>query len=539
MRKERQSFLDGAREQGYADDLANQLWEYIEPFAGYAFNKAHSACYALIAYQTAYVKAHYPAEWMAAVLTTDADNSDKVVSAIGECRRLGVELLRPDVNRGQKEFTVEPVPNGPLESRLGIRYGLAAVKNVGEAAVDVIVAERERGGPFASLDDFCRRVDLKTLNKRVIESLIKCGAFDEFGPRERVAAALDTCLGAAQHLQRAAGVGQTSLFDAMGGGQTEQAPALFSTPLPEREPLTPRQRLDWEKETLGLYFSDHPFQEASRWLAREEIVTTSEVSEEIVNQQVKMAGVVSQLRRIMTRKNKEMMAVATIEDLHGSIEVLVFPSTYSRTEGVWEEDATVVVSGRIGLRDEVLQLVAESAERFEIPDGPPPELADFAPELQPALAGSAAEPVAVNGHRKGNGGVNGNGNGHGIGHARGHATGQGNGHRSPEGAPRSRQRPTATERLDDRSGDDEPPPRRLRLVVQRSGDQERDIGLLEAIYRLLPPDGHDELELLLAGADRALRIVNPLARTSYSPALHEQLAALLGPDAVELSQPEE
>src|SRR5581483_2802534 len=264
---------------------------------------SHAVCYAYVAYQTAYLKANYPAEYMAAVLSCQADDTDKVVAAIGDCRRLGIEVLPPSVQHSQKHFSVEVVgQQAGGEPRRGIRFGLSAIKNVGESAVDAILAERERGGRFRSLDDFCRRVDLKALNKRVLESLIKAGALDEFGARERLLAALDGVLAAAQATQRAEARGQASMFDLLGGGAAAGDDSSLATPLPPVAPVPQRERLGWEKETLGLFLSDHPFQEAARWLRSRVTANTASIGEESSGERVVVAGVLSGVRRIITKR---------------------------------------------------------------------------------------------------------------------------------------------------------------------------------------------------------------------------------------------
>ena len=531
MQRERQNFLNGSKTRGYPDDVANLLWEYIEPFAGYAFNKAHAACYALIAYQTAYLKANFPAEWMAAVLTTDADNTDKVVSAIGECRRLGIELLRPDVNRSQANFQVERISNGALDLRLGIRYGLAAVKNVGETAVQSMIAEREQNGPFKSLDDLCHRVDLRTLNKRVLESFSKCGALDDFGPREAVLAGLDSALAAAQHAQRASDAGQTSMFDLIGSADASADGATVATPLPTVPPLTPRERLAWEKETLGLFFSDHPFQEASRWLADRVTATTAQIGPDLANERVVIAGVVSNLKRITTKKRDQML-IATLEDLHGSVELTVFPRTFVQTEQVWQEDAVVIVTGKIDQREERYQLVCDTAEAFEVPDGPPPEVPEVA-TLTPPVSG-LTNGHATNGHA-GNGRTNGhamvptNGsNGH---YANGTAAKSGRSNGAATASPAAR---TGTQV---QAPDDGPPvPVRLRLTLRRTGDMPTDVQMLDRLHALLPQDGPDSYEIVLTVGLKRVRLDNPLARTRFTPELEQQLAELLGRDGVEVQR---
>src|SRR5438128_1772438 len=219
MAREGPKFIEAVVANGYPRPTAERVWDLLQPFAGYAFNKAHSYCYALVAYQTAYFKANYPAEWFAAVLSTMATDTEKVSAVVGECRRVGVNVLPPDVNRSQLDFTVEETE---------IRFGLSAVKNVGQGAVELLVAEREKGGRYTGLEEFCRRQDLHTINKRVIESLIKCGAMDEFGAREALldARRLDSAIAAAQIEQKAASAGQTSLFDVFGETTTAPPPLV-------------------------------------------------------------------------------------------------------------------------------------------------------------------------------------------------------------------------------------------------------------------------------------------------------------------------
>ncbi len=518
MRKERQRFLSGAKAQGYAKAVAERLWKYIEPFAGYAFNKAHAFCYAFIAYQTAYLKANYPVEWMAAVLTTDALKTDKVVSAIGECRRMGISLLRPDLNRSQARFTVErvlgergreegegegnpdplPLSPSPFPQSLGIRYGLAAVKNVGEGAVESLIVERERGGPFRTLEEFCGRVDLRTINKRVIESLIKCGAMDDFGPRERVLAAIDNCMAIGLKRQKAAGVGQTSMFDTSGGADESAVP----TALPMAPPVGQRERLGWEKETLGLFLSDHPFQEAARWLADRVTADSSQLSPdpEGVGEPLTLAGVVSSIRRITTRRG-ETMVVAQLEDLHGSFDVVAFPRTYQQTAELWREDAVLIIQGKLDTRDERLQVIADSVEDWAPPEGAAPPAADTSePRIPTAPAGDVAwAPVASNGngHRSGNGLRNGSGMRH------------GNGERSPE------------------------TPVRLRLVVTRTDDAETDERTLRSLRELLNwEDGQSPFEVIVALPKGRWRVSAPDCTTRFDAELERRLRALLGDEQV-------
>jgi DNA polymerase-3 subunit alpha len=548
MKKERQNFLDGARNQGYSAEVADKLWEYIEPFAGYAFNKAHAACYALIAYQTAYLKASFPVEWMAAVLTTEADKTERVVSAVGECRRLGITLLRPDVNRSESAFTVEPLladsrpasggtadspqltADSPQPKALGIRYGLAAVKNVGAAAVECIVAERTKNGPYRSLDDLCRRVDLRVLNKRVLESLVKCGAMDDFGPRERVLAGLDQCLAAGQQMQRAAGSGQKSFFDDDVIADQNGAGSL-TIALPQAAQIGQRELLAWEKESLGLFFSDHPFQEAARWLTSRVTANTGQLGPELVNERVVIAGVVGALRRITTRR-REMMAVATLEDLHGSVEVTVFPKTYAASERVWRQDAVVIVGGKLDLRADRVQVICDTAEAFEVPDGTPPEdgprtaeddrpgTMDYGPRTADDRLRTADDrPWTIDDGPLPGGGV------------ASQPDNQENGHPATRNdAPSSTVHgPSSMVHGPSSAG-----PFLLTLTVSRTADLPGDIQRIDRLHTTLPQDGPDAYVILLTSRSKVVRVSNPAARTRYSPELEQELIALLGPNGVQV-----
>jgi DNA polymerase-3 subunit alpha len=423
-------------------------------------------------------------------------------------------VLPPDVQRSQKHFTVEIVEATPAapsataggngEPRRAIRFGLGAVKNVGEGAVDAILAEREQGGPFRSLDDLCRRVDLKAINKRVLESLVKAGAFDEFGPREQLLAALDGALAAAQSAQRAEARGQSSLFDLMGGGN--EAEPVMATALPPVPPVGQRERLAWEKEALGLFLSDHPFQEAARWLRHRVTATTASITEENAGDKVVLAGVLSGVRRIVT-KRKDTMLVAQLEDLHGSIELVVFPRTLERTADLWRDDAVLIVEGkadqkRLGGDDRtVRQVICDSAEEWQPPEPgaePPPELPaseELAP-VAPALPAWATDDVSA-----------------------WEPAGQG-----PPPPP-----PPTVEIVA------EPTPlgRLLHLRFVRGGDPATDLERLRSLHGLLAQrPGPDQFEIVLVHGTAEHRLVVPEPRVGYSPDVESALRGLLGPENV-------
>jgi DNA polymerase-3 subunit alpha len=502
MQNERARFLSGAKEKGYAVETATKLWEYIEPFAGYAFNKAHAFCYAFIAYQTAYLKANYPVEWMAAVLTTDVQKADKIVSALGECRRLGIPILVPNINYSQVDFTVERVEHEPGEYDRGIRFGLAAVKNVGEGAVEAVVAERDKNGPFKSLDDFCGRVDLRTVNKRVIEALAKCGAMDDFGPRERVMAGIDGCMSAGQKRQKAADTGQVDMFSMFGGGDdAEDSGPIMETPLPMVAEVGRRERLAWEKEAIGVFLSDHPFIDAARFFDHPKYTVTSAISADIAEKQVTIAGIVAAVRRITTRKG-DTMVVATLEDLYGSVEVVGFPRTYQETAELWREDAILVVQGKVDARDDRLQIIAEGLEEpqlgAEIEETPDEEVVVFQPTVVVAPSTHRAWRPAKSAEHNGNG----NGNGHSNGN------GNGNGHANGNGA-----RPLAPEVK----------VKRLRVLVHRTENDIADEKKLARLNHLLQDEGASPYEVVVAMPEGRFRVSAPDCRVRLTQDLERQL----------------
>ena len=514
MRSERARFLEGSRARGYASETAEKLWEYIEPFAGYAFNKAHAFCYAFVAYQTAYLKANYPVEWMAAVLTTDVAKPEKVVSALGECRRIGIPILVPNINYSQVRFTVERVehdPNEPDAFDRGIRFGLAAVKNVGEGAVESVVAEREKNGPFKSLDDFCGRVDLRTVNKRVIEALVKCGAMDDFGPRERVLAGIDACMSAGQKRQKAADSGQVDMFSMFGGGgDDEEASALIDTPLPVVAEVGRREKLAWEKEAIGVFLSDHPFMDAARFFDHPRYTVTSAVSADIAEKQVAIAGIVAAVRRITTRKG-DTMVVATLEDLYGSVEVVGFPRTYQETAELWQEDAILIVQGKIDARDDRLQIIAEGLEAWT-PDRDIEAIPDEeVVTVQPTVVVAPSTHRAWRPAKSAEHGTNGNGHANGNGHS------NGNGHVSGNGG-----RPSAPELV----------VRRLTVLVNRTDNEFADAKRLERLSHLLQDEGASPYEVVVAMPEGRFRVSAPDCRVRLTADLERQLREDFGAECV-------
>ncbi|HET7092187.1 MAG TPA: OB-fold nucleic acid binding domain-containing protein, partial [Thermomicrobiales bacterium] len=357
MAKYRDRFIAGCVGHGLEKRLGADVFDMIERFAGYGFNKAHSAAYAVIAAQTAYLKANHPVEFMAALLTSEIGNTDKIVFNAAECRRCGIPLLPPSVNRSDHVFTVERDGERPA-----IRYGLGAVKNAGAGAVRSIVETRneQNGGAFRSLDDFCEAVDWSSMNRRVVESLAKCGALDCFGPRSAVLAALDAAIASGQRRQKASARGQIGLFDLGGGASADSAEAR---PLPDAPPLPPREMLAWEKELLGLYMSDHPLNavlgavDAGRGNGFAQIV---DLEERPPGQMVRLIAMIVSVRRIATKTNRTM-AIVELEDLTGTIELVAFPDCYERHAELWNADAIIEVTGKVDRRGEAVQLICEQA----------------------------------------------------------------------------------------------------------------------------------------------------------------------------------
>ncbi|HSC28501.1 MAG TPA: DNA polymerase III subunit alpha [Vicinamibacterales bacterium] len=348
MAKQRAAFMAGARTNGISEKKAAKIFDLMEYFAGYGFNKSHSTTYALLAYQTAYLKANYPRHFFAALLTIEAANSDKLAMYLGECRELGVPILPPDVNTSELRFTVVSD---------GVRFGLCAVKNVGDGAIQSILAVRRELGRIESLFTLCEHVDLRLVNKRVLESLIKGGAFDSVAPeagppdarRARLFAAVDRALEHGGRHQRDRDKGQHQLF----GGTTDDEPA--AVPLPEVEGWTDVQQLTFEKEALGLYMSGHPLERYSQELKlfgarRIAELTASEAD-------VWAAGIVAAIRSLKTKKG-DRMAVFSLDDTGGAIEVVAFPEAFGKHGSIIEQDAMLLVRGKFEKDDESARLVA-------------------------------------------------------------------------------------------------------------------------------------------------------------------------------------
>ena len=380
MAKERANFIAGCAETNkIPEKKANAIFDLLEKFAGYGFNKSHTAAYGLISYQTAYLKANYPVEFMAGLLSNEIDNTDKISVFVGECKRMGIPILPPDMNRSSLKFTPEisetwegPVrPDGVTEDRSAkaaptlkeraprlnaIRYGLAAIKNVGEGAMASAIAERERRGDFTSLEDFCSRLDSRIANRKIIESLVKAGAFD-FLKRRR--AELFACIeetlaaSAASHRDRAAG--QVSLFG-------DLPPAPIARAAHAYTPWTDRETLSFEKELLGFYVTGHPLDAYASLLGSGKYQAIASLGELSDRATFTIAGAISQVDRKFTKKEGKPFAVVFLEDLTGTLEVVLWNETYVTVAHALEPGSVIAIRGTIDKRDDTIRATAQKVK---------------------------------------------------------------------------------------------------------------------------------------------------------------------------------
>jgi DNA polymerase III subunit alpha len=339
MAKLKNDFIEGAiKTSGVQRDVAEKFWLSLEAFAAYCFPKAHAACYALIAYQTAYLKTNFPAAYMAALMTSDHDNIERIAIEVAECRRMGIEVLPPDVNESYLEFGVVPDTGA-------IRFGLAAIKNVGVGPIEAILSARSEGGRFTSVEDFAKRVSAADVNKKAWESLIKAGAMDCLGDRAQLLANVEIVTGYASKAQKSALSGQIDIFGSMGSG--DDLPALRLDQA--AAPLTTRQQLAWEKELLGLYLSHHPLDDYDNWL-HDKVKPLESLTVGMEGQSVQVGGIITMLRKFVT-KNNATMAFAGLEDKTGATELIVFPKVYEKTGDKLALDQVVMVTGKVSTKN--------------------------------------------------------------------------------------------------------------------------------------------------------------------------------------------
>ena len=346
--QQKEKFISGAIKNNLPQQTAEKIWNFIEPFARYGFNKSHAACYAMIAYQTAYLKANYPVEFMAALMNSASGDIERTAFLIEECRSMGIEVLAPEINESSEKFSVVPsVAETPR-----IRFGLAAIKNIGHNVITAIIKEREEKGPYRTTDEFMLRVENKDLNKKSLESLIRCGAMDAFDERGKLLANVDHLLNYSRDSHKARSSKQISLF---GGPESETS--MPPIRLADAQPVSRAEKLMWEKELLGLFISDHPLKDYQLKLSFEkDLVNIKDISKQ--KGSVKIGGMVTKIQKIVTKTGKPMM-FSWLEDLTSKIEVVVFPNILEKHPDVFQENSVLVIKGTINERDGIPKLLCD------------------------------------------------------------------------------------------------------------------------------------------------------------------------------------
>jgi len=344
----KEKLISGMINNGISREVANKIWEWILPFGSYGFNKSHSIAYALIAYQTAYLKAHYPIEFMASLLTSEQVDVERIGFLIEECKRMGIEVLPPDINESYRNFSVVPQKNQ-------IRFGLLAIKNVGANTVEAIVTERKKRGPFTSLTDFLVRIDPKDINKKSLESMIKAGVFDKFEERNQLLFNLEKLLEFNREYYNKKASGQVGLFERIGKER-------FEIKLEKTKPATKKEKLIWEKELLGLYISAHPAEDFKK-IFEKKAIPISKITDQMIGKTVRIGGVISAIKKIITR-NGSPMIFAEVEDGEGKIEAVIFPSILMRNQEAIREYKAVLISGRVDNKDGVPKIICDNIEEI-------------------------------------------------------------------------------------------------------------------------------------------------------------------------------
>ena len=351
LNKQSKKMIQGMTKNKIDKRTAVRIWEFIEPFARYGFNKSHATCYALIGYQTAYLKTHYLPEFMTALLNSEQDDIDRIAILVSEAKKEGIKLLPPDINESFEDFALVTDNN--------IRFGLAAVKNVGRNVVKAIVEEREKKGSYKSITDFLNRVKSRDFNKKSLESLIKVGAFDQLGKRVQLLSNLEKMLGYSREIFKAKDNGQTSLFDSASSNFSNS----LSLKAKKNSDLRKDEKLFWEKELLGIYVSEHPLSKYQSFLEKN-TTNIKTLDSDQIGKRVRIAGIINRIKKFITKVGKPMLFVE-IEDLTGKIEILVFPSVLEQNPVIWHEGKTIVLKGKLSNRDEQLKLLCNEAEELK------------------------------------------------------------------------------------------------------------------------------------------------------------------------------
>ncbi len=515
MQQEKEKFLEGATANGFDQDLAEEVFQLIEPFAGYAFNKAHSVSYAMIAYWTAYFKANYPEEYMAAVMNAHSGQTDKIAIDVAECLRLGIPVLLPDVNRSESHFSIEEREDG----RTAIRFGLASVKNVGSMAVSPLVEERKQKGAYISIEDLCRRADMASLNRRSLESLIKVGAFDGLGARGSLLDNVERITSEAQREAQLKVSGQTSMFDML--SETASAPIIPVSP--EDSDVEQRDKLAWEKELLGSFISENPLSALAHRLPDNVVISRDRLDGDVDGKRLTVVGQVAHRRNGFTKEGKPFASVS-LELLGGSVEVMVWSKAYDRTQHLWYEGSIVQIAGRARLRGEEISLSCDEASPYT-PDAEGDAVlsqetreSDTNGRVSPAPVPSAAS------------------NDHGAPPMPDTAS-NGNGSLSPPGSLVNGVANVPSGHKTDANGSNGAAPRSAKLWIrlEESSDPVHDEYLLRGVVKLLmnyPGNGPVGLRIITEG--RTVIGELPELPINYCPELHEELEMMVGAGGVEV-----
>ena len=545
MTQEREKFTQGALSQGFDNEIGNQIFDLIEPFAGYAFNKAHSVSYALISYWTAYFKTHHHAEYMAAVLNARGDNPERVVTAINECFKLGIPVLPPDINRSGELFGIDQGESGEK----ALRTGLSAIKNVTESAVAPIVRERRDVGAYRSLEDFCKRADVSGMNRRTMENLIRAGAMDSLGPRAGMLSVLDRIMSTAQAESKMRRSGQVSLFGAMGDDSQDTMNAIE---IPQ-EDASPRERAKWERELIGISLTSNPMLELAGRDLGGAMSSLDQITEEMAGHAVSVVGQLTKVQEKYTKERKKFIVV-TLGMVGGQIEAIIWPDALEGMKlnpTAWEEDTILLASGRLRDRGGHHSLSCD-------------EIQEYSESALPRTAGAATPPgaggeEAQKEDKAGPGAVR----------TRKAAAATGERDRSE---PAETATETATETVTEPATEPametvtepaaepetepetEPaeaappgwlnrsPGQRKRaggvvVSMTETGDSARDSGLLRGVMLvLLDHPGPEPAHLDITTLDGPVMLEMPAISTGYSPEMVEQLERILGPDSVRLEK---
>jgi DNA polymerase-3 subunit alpha len=485
MAQERDKFVKGALTKGYEEQLAKEVFDLIEPFAGYAFNKAHSVSYALIAYWTAYFKANYPADYMTAMLNAHLGDQDKVQPVVDECTNLNIVVMPPDVIRSDVGFTLDKDDEG----NDGIRFGLAAVKNVGTQAMERLVQIRQEGRPFTSVEDLCRRADLRALNRRALESLIKAGALDNLGPRGSLFASVDRIIAISQREHQLQQSGQTTMFDLFGDS--------VPTPLGELDlrydEATTEQKAIWEKEMLGVSLSHNLFRILRRKISTNDILSREDIDFTRSGQQVETVGVVSRVVRRTTKDGKDF-AFVDLQMFKGSIEVVVWSRELERTDKVWKQGMPVRIVGKVRTKGDQVSIVCNDAAIVALDEEELPKDESQGPYMREWTTESDHRDVLI-------------------------------------GETAQAEKKPEARTLSGHDGR-----RRLLINLTETQSPQKDASLLREVMEVVVDyPGTDAIDLLIGSNGRLWRLEMPLFTTGYCEDLHRRLSDLLGRwDAVEL-----